>query len=146
MKTDYIAKASVDIKVSAAEVWEALVNPSTIKQYMFGTDVASSWKVGDPITWKGMWEGKPYEDKGVILELIPCKLLKYTHFSPLAGLPELPENYHTMTYMITEAGSKTFLTLTQDNNPTEKGQAHSEKMWGSMLAGLKILLEKKIDA
>ena len=141
METDHIAKVSTTIHAPVPDVWEALTDPKLIKQYMFGTEVVSAWKEGAAIAWKGIWEGKPYEDKGVILKLIPRKMLQYTHFSPLAGQPDLPENYHTMTYELTDKGTETFLSLSQDNNPTEKAQEHSEKMWGSMLIGLKKLLE-----
>lgn len=142
MNKDFIAKSSISIDVSATKVWDALVNPDTIEQYMFGTKVISNWAEGGPITWKGLWEGKPYEDKGVILKVVPFRFLQYTHFSPLAGLPDVPENYHTMTFEITEKETYTFLSLSQDNNPTEKGQKHSESMWEAMLVGLKKLLEK----
>ncbi len=142
MENDYIAKSSISIDVTATELWNALVNPEIIKQFMFGTEVNSSWAEGDPITWKGLWEGKQYEDKGVILKALPGSLLQYTHFSPLAGLPDLPENYHTMTFEITETKETTILELSQDNNSTEKGQKHSESMWEAMLVNLKKILEK----
>jgi hypothetical protein len=40
-------------------------------QYMFGTNVISDWQEGSPILWKGEWQGKKYEDLGVILKLEP---------------------------------------------------------------------------
>src|SRR5437762_13678810 len=92
---DLIAKANVTVDASPSEVWAALVSPAAIKRYMFETDVRSDWKEGSPITWSGEWQGKRYEDKGKILQLKPGRLLRYTHFSPLAGLPDAPENYHT---------------------------------------------------
>ena len=141
MATDLLAKASTTIKATAAEVWDALVDPAKIKQYMFGTNVTSDWKEGSPISWKGEWEGKAYEDKGVILEMKPRRLLQYTHFSPLSGLPDQRENYHTVTIELAENGSATDVTLTQDNNPNEKEREHSEKNWSMMLEGLKGLLE-----
>lgn len=137
-----IAKASTTINAPVAKVWDALINPKTIKQYMFGTNVASDWKQGSAIVWKGEWEGKPYEDKGVILRIEPQRVLQYTHFSPLSGLPEKPENYHTVTIELSGTGAQTRVSLSQDNNPTEKDREHSEKNWGMMLSGLKKLLEK----
>ncbi len=97
MDTNLIARASIAINAPSADVWDALVNPEAIEQYMFGTHVTTDWREGSPITWKGEWEGKPYEDKGVILKLEPERTLQYSHFSPLAGLPDKPENYHTVT-------------------------------------------------
>ena len=45
------------------------MNPEAIKQYMFGTNVVTDWREGSPITWKGEWQGKSYEDKGVMFPL-----------------------------------------------------------------------------
>jgi uncharacterized protein YndB with AHSA1/START domain len=141
MATDLLAKASTTINATAAEVWDALVDPAKIKQYMFGTTVESEWKEGSPISWKGEWEGRPYEDKGVILKLKPQRTLQYSHFSPMSGLPDKRENYHTVTIELSGDGP-TEVTLTQDNNPDEKTREYSEKNWSMMLDGLKKLLEK----
>ncbi len=61
---------------------------------MFGTDVVSDWKQGSTIVWKGEYKGKKYEDKGVIFKLEQNQTLQYSHFSPLSGKPDVPENYH----------------------------------------------------
>jgi len=137
-----IAKASTTINAPAAKVWDALVNPQLIKQYMFGTNVVSEWKKGSPIVWKGEWQGKKYEDKGVILELQPERMLRYSHYSPVSGLAETPENYHTVTIELKSTGSQTELSLSQDNNRTEEERQHSQKNWEMMLASLKKVLEK----
>ncbi len=141
MKSTLIAKAHITISASIAKVWDALVNPEMIKQYMFGTNVVSDWKEGSPIVWKGEWEGKPYEDKGVILQLKPERVLQYSHFSPLAGQADVPEHYHTVTMELSPEGTGTILMLSQDNNLTEEDREHAEKNWGMMLTGLKKFLE-----
>jgi uncharacterized protein YndB with AHSA1/START domain len=142
MSRGLVARQSVWISAPPAKVWGALVNPATIKTYMFGTRAVSQWTPGSPITFKGEWQGKPYEDHGTILRLEPERVLEYTHFSPLSGLPDRPENYHTVTFELSAGGNNvTVLTLTQDNNTTEHAREHSEKNWGTMLADLKKLLE-----
>jgi uncharacterized protein YndB with AHSA1/START domain len=125
------------------DVWDALVDPERIKQYMFGTDVASEWSEGSPITWNGVWEGKPYEDKGTILRFEPVSVLSYSHFSPLSGEPDVPENYHTVTIELKAHGGWTRVDLAQDNNATEEERAHSQQNWEGMLAGLKKLVEEE---
>jgi uncharacterized protein YndB with AHSA1/START domain len=110
---------------------------------MFGTDVHTTWKVGDPITYRGEWEGAAYEDKGTILEVQPGKLLKSTHFSPLSGEADLPENYHTVTYILSEVSGQTRVTLTQDNNPSPDAAEHSRQNWELILAGLKDVVEHR---
>lgn len=142
MNKGLIAKASISINAPAGKVWDALTDPEVIKQHMFGTNVISDWKEGSPIVWKGEWQGKKYEDKGVILKLEPNRILQYTHFSPLSGQPDVPENYHTVTVELSAEGAQTLISLSQDNNSTEKSREHSEKNWAMMLASLKKLLEK----
>ena len=142
MKTEeLIATSEATINAPLARVWDALVNPDMIKKYMFGTTVTSDWREGSKITWKGEWNGKAYEDKGVIKQLIPNSRLQYTHFSPMTGLPDKPENYHTVTIELADNTPNTVVRLTQDNNATEEEKTHSEKNWGMMLDGLKELLE-----
>ena len=98
MNNKFTAKATTTIHAPASKVWHALTRPEMIKQYLFDTEVISDWKVGSPIIYRGEWEGKPFEDKGKILKIEPEKLLMSTHWSPLSGVPDTPENYHTVTY------------------------------------------------
>jgi len=88
------------------------------------------------------WKGKPYQDKGRILKVEPRRKLQYSHFSPLSGLPDTPENYHTVTIELAEARGQTRVVLSQDNNATEEAREHSQQNWKGMLEGLKKLLEK----
>ena len=53
MNKNLIARASVTISASAGKVWNVLVDPEAIKQYMFGTNAVSDWHKGSPIVWKG---------------------------------------------------------------------------------------------
>jgi uncharacterized protein YndB with AHSA1/START domain len=142
-KEDLIAKASTTISVPVEVVWDAITNPDLIKKFMFGTEVVSDWKEGSAIVWKGMWEGKPYEDKGVILKVEPQRLLQYSHFSPLSGKPDVPENYHTLSYELLDEGEKTGVVLSQDNNASEEERKHSQGMWESLLMSLKEVLEEQ---
>ena len=142
MEKGLVAEASVKINAPLAKVWDVLINPQVIKQYMFGTEVVSDWKPGSSIVWKGIWKEKPYEDKGRILKIEPQHTLQYSHFSPLAGLPDVPENYHTVTYELSELENEVLVTLSQDNNKDEKAKAHSTEMWQKMLEDLKQVLEK----
>jgi uncharacterized protein YndB with AHSA1/START domain len=141
MDRKLIARASVTVNASPARVWEALTTPAIIKKYFFGSDIVTDWQVGSPIFYRGEWQGKPYEDKGTILKFEPEKRLATSHWSPLSGVPDAPENYHTVTYELTPHGASTTLSLTQDNNATEDERSHSEQNWNMMLQTLKQILE-----
>jgi uncharacterized protein YndB with AHSA1/START domain len=142
MDKNLIARASVSIKASSIKVWNALVDPEAIKQYMFGATVVTDWQEGSSIIWKGIWQDKPYEDKGVVLQLKLGRTLQYSHFSPLSGLSDKPENYHTVTIELSDEGNQTRVSLAQDNNPDEESRGHSEKNWEMMLTGLKTFIEQ----
>jgi uncharacterized protein YndB with AHSA1/START domain len=143
VKEDFTAETSVTIDASVDAVWKALTDPELVKQYMHGTNLETDWKVGSPITWKGEWEGRTYEDKGEVLAIEPKKLLKNTHWSPMGGSEDKPENYHTVTYELAEADGRTVLTLKQTNNPSqEAADKMAEDNWGPVLQGLKEVAEK----
>ena len=78
-----------------------------------------------------------------MLEVEPITRLSYTHWSPMGGSPDRPENYHTVSIDLVDAGDSTTLTLTQDNNPTKaEAQAMADNNWGPMLLGLKATAER----
>ena len=143
MSQNLIAKASTTIDAPKDAVWKALTNAAALKQFMFGSDITSDWREGSPITWKGEWKGRAYEDKGVVLAAQPGRLLRYSHFSPLAGKPDRPENYHTVTIELRDAGPGTGVTLTQDKNESDEARGHSEQNWKMMLESLKKYVEAR---
>jgi uncharacterized protein YndB with AHSA1/START domain len=109
---------------------------------MFGSQVVTDWEQGSPIVWKGEYEGNKYEDKGEIVEIEPERRLKVTHFSPLSGDEDRPENYHTLLYELDERDGKTHVSLSQDKNASPEAAEHSQANWEKMLAGLKEVVER----
>lgn len=138
-----IAKAEIDVTAPVASVWKALTDPGTIAKYFFGSQVRTDWQPGSPIVWQGEYEGKKYEDKGEILEVEQNRLLRMTHFSPMAGLPDEPENYHTLTYTLDERGGSTHVSLSQDNNGSEAEAERATANWATMLEGMKSTVESE---
>ena len=135
------ATKSIVINATAQRVWEALTDPVQVKQYMWGSEVVSTWKQGSPLVYRGVWEGKPFEDKGTILEIDPPRLLRTNYFSPLSGKPDVPENYAEVTYALSPQAGGTKLTVTQSNIPNEAGKTQSEGNWGTVLDAVKKLIE-----
>jgi uncharacterized protein YndB with AHSA1/START domain len=131
-----IAKATVQVHAPLSKVWEALVSPALIKQYMFGATVTSTWKPGGDITWRGEFHGKPYEDKGQILGVEPQHLLRYSHASGSA-----PSQRHIVTIELNAHDSVVDVSLSQDNNRDENARRSSEQNWTVMLEGLKRVVE-----
>jgi hypothetical protein len=63
----------------------------------FGVEIQTD-RTGSSLVHTGEWQGKPYEDKGTIVRFEPEELLVHTHWSPLSGLPDRPENYQQVTW------------------------------------------------
>src|SRR5437016_1534435 len=85
MTETFIAEKRVTINAPIDAVWQALIDPTLVKQYMHGTNMQTTWEVGSPITWKGEWQGKTYEDKGTVLAVEPNKLLTIYSLEPDGG-------------------------------------------------------------
>lgn len=136
------AEASVLVKAPRGRVWQALTDPEIVHQYFLGTRLTTTWREGDPVTFAGEWKGKRYEDKGIVVENRHGELLRITHYSPLTGLPDVPENYHTVEYRLEEAQDGTRVTITQGNNKSDSEAEDSAKLWEMVLGNLKELLER----
>ena len=137
----HIATAETDVQAPPSRVWKALTDPDEIEKYMFGSHVVTDWEPGGSIVWKGEYEGKAYEDKGEILEVVPERRLRMTHFSALSGMDDVPENYHTLTYELEGQNGATHVSLSQDNNSSPEAAEHSRANWEKMLSGLKATVE-----
>ena len=138
---DYLATAATEINASPAQVWVALTDPQLIKRYMFGSHVVTDWHQGSTIVWEGEYEGHVYQDKGQILEIEPERRLKVTHFSPLSGQQDVPENYRTLLYELTADGDTTRLSLSQNKNASADEAQRAQGNWEMMLRGLKEVVE-----
>jgi uncharacterized protein YndB with AHSA1/START domain len=136
------AKVSKSIAASPADVWHALTSRQALKQYFFGADVESKWKVGAPIRMRGEFKGKTYEDKGEILIADTEKRLEFSHWSPMSGEPDAKENYHVVTFDLAPDRSGTTVSITQSNltggvkMSDREHKADYEKNWSGVLDGL----------
>jgi uncharacterized protein YndB with AHSA1/START domain len=140
--TGHVATAQCEIDAAPDKVWQALTDPELIKKYMFGSEVKTDWKPGSSITWQGEFEGRKYEDKGEVIAVEPGRRLEVTHFSPLTGQEDRPENYHHVLYELQETGGSTSVRLTQDNSSSAEEAEHSAANWQMMLDGLKKVAEQ----
>jgi uncharacterized protein YndB with AHSA1/START domain len=136
-------KTKIIFEAPIAAVWKGLTDPAIVKQYFFGTNLKSDWKVGGPITFSGEWEGKTYEDKGTVLEIDPTNLLKYSYWSSMSGTKDIPENYANITYALSENEGVTTLTIIQENVKNQEALEHSEQNWQLVFGGLKKILAEK---
>jgi len=140
MSATFTATTSLELPAPPTRVWAALTDPAMVKQYMFGAELSGDWVQGGTVTYRGEWDGTPFEDKGDIIEIDPPRLLKINYFSAMSGQPDTPENRQMITYTLVPSGSGTRLTVTQAGNPTQAAASAAEGNWATTLDALKSLL------
>lgn len=141
MGADIRTEQSIAIGAPIERVWEALTTPDLIKQWFFGVDTETDWQEGSTIIHRGEYQGRPYEDKGIILQVEPPRRLVHTHWSPVSGLPDAPENYERVSWELSERPEGTQLTINESNLSSEEARATSVQSWRMVLQNLKDLLE-----
>lgn len=133
--------SSVTIESSIHDVWDAITTPEMIRQWFFGVETESDWRVGSPLVHRGEYQGKPYEDKGEIVTIEPPRLLVHTHWSDVSGTPDRPESYQEVRWALTPSDSSTILTVSERNLPSDEAKTVSQQSWETVLTNLKQLLE-----
>lgn len=141
MSDELRTRAEIRIDAPAEQVWSALTTPELIKRWFFGVDTETDWTEGSPIVHRGEYQGTPYEDKGTIVKVDAGRLLVHTHWSPVSGLPDSPENYQEVSWALSERDHRTELVVTEVNLPSEAAKEVSAQGWRTALAALKELLE-----
>ena len=135
---------SIFIQAPISEVWKALVTPSLIKEYLFGTETISDWRKGSSITFQGVWQNKPYVDRGTILEIETERYLVYTYWSSFTGAPDVPENYSTIRYQLIPEGTGTKFTLSQIGFASAEARDHSASNWEHVMQSIKKMVEESV--
>jgi uncharacterized protein YndB with AHSA1/START domain len=130
------ATASAVVNARPAAIWAVITDPAQLGQAFFGAQIDTDWRVGSAITYRGEWQGKRFEDKGEIVAFEPNERLQFTHFSPLSGQPDTPENYHTVTFELRPRAERTELVITQTNAASQEERQHSEANWAKVLDGI----------
>lgn len=103
--------------------------------------VITDWKINSPILIQGFHHVK-FENKGTILQYDNGNKLSYSHLSNVSRLPDSPENYSILEFVLTTAEEKTLLTLNIENFPTEVIRKHLEFYWRGTMVGIKKMAEE----
>jgi uncharacterized protein YndB with AHSA1/START domain len=134
---------SVVISANLERVWNVLTNPEIIKEYLFGTETVTDWKIGSEIAFQGEYSGQKYRDHGVIKEHILHKRLSYSYWSGFSGLEDKPENYGMVIYDLEPVDeTHTKFTWTQKGYPDEERQKHSQGGMTAFLEQIKGIAER----
>lgn len=131
---------SVIIHASAEDVWAHLADIERMKAWMgepeMALEIETNWIIGSPIVVRG-FHHVAFENAGIVLEFKPPARLAYTHLSSLSKLPDEPASHVTFEFLLTSAGSATWLKLTASDFPTVSIFKHLQFYWGTTLEILK---------
>ncbi|OMQ12461.1 SRPBCC family protein [[Flexibacter] sp. ATCC 35103] len=123
------------------KVWNTLTKPELVKQWQYGSDLITDWKIGNEIRFKNEWEGQVFEQWGTVLDVVPNKKIKYSLFFPRPELEDKPENYFIMSYILSEENQKIKLEIIQEDNRPGAVQEEPQGEENPILQGLKALIE-----
>lgn len=137
---------TLDVNAPVDALWRVLTDNQFIPQYMFGCIAETDWKVGSPLLWKGAADRKLYV-KGEVVSYEAPHLLRYTIIDPNnPAIPDIPQNYLTVTNTLKERGSSaSTLEMTMgDYSKVANGQQRYEESAGGgdfILQAIKKLAE-----
>ena len=133
--------STVIINSTKQKVWDTLTKPELVKQWQYGSDLLTSWTIGDKIEFETEWEGKIFKQWGTVLTFIPTDNLSYNLFAPRPDLEDKPENYFVMSYKLTDIDGKTKLEIIQEDNRPNAVQEEPQGDENPILQGLKNIAE-----
>lgn len=133
--------STIFLNASIEKVWEVLTKPELVKQWQYGSDLITDWKVGNEIRFRNEWEGQVFEQWGTLLEIIPNQKIRYSLFFPRPGLEDKPENYFIMSYILSEENKKIKLEIIQEDNRPGAVQEEPQGDENPILQSLKAIIE-----
>lgn len=133
--------SAITIKAPIQKVWDTLTNPELVKQWQYGSELITNWKIGNDIRFRTSWEGKVYEQWGTILDIRPNELIKYTLFAPRPGLEDKKGNYFIMSYILAHENNQTKLEIIQEDNRPGAVQEEPQGEENPILQSLKRISE-----
>jgi len=126
------------IETTVEKLWQALTSSDFSRQYWFGTELRTDWKVGSPFAL--VMNGTP-TDVGEILEFDPPRRLSYT-FTHVLNDELRNERPTIVVFVIEQHGKLAKLTLTHEGFAgADELLDGISKGWPAILSSLKSLLE-----
>lgn len=127
------------IRTTPERLWSALTDPSQMKEYWFGMQIKTEWKVG--AEWQMVFPDGRVADTGEILELDRPKRIRLKWRNEFK--PELKaEGFSLCTMEIEPAGAAVRLTITHTIERADSRFIRAVSGgWPKILSNLKSLLE-----
>ncbi len=144
---------SIVIEAAPGLVWAALTGLDAGEQWR-NADFETDWTIGVPFEIMAKMGEKTHRDTGRVLRFEPPRVLEYSHWSSMTGLPDTPESRSTIKISLDPRDRVTLLTLEQQVPPSpvtrgtgweigpESGWKHWEFYWRVTLPVLKEVVER----
>lgn len=136
MQSLYEAESSLFFPLSPDVAWDALTDPTKVRQYMFGAEVESSGVVGGPISYRYEWGGNVFFDRGTITALEPPRLLAMTVARETDSGHAVPDGHNTLAFEVRPEAGGCRVFVRQGNNPTQELADRSKQNWDIVLGQL----------
>lgn len=133
--------STIIIKAPVQKVWDIITKPESVKQWQFGSDLVTDWKIGSDIKFSTEWEGVTYLQWGKVLDVKQNEIVKYSLFAPRPDLEDKPENYFIMSYVLTSINGQTKLEIIQEDNRPGAVQEEPQGEENPILKSLKDFAE-----
>jgi hypothetical protein len=141
MDKSFVIEKNKQINATVTKVWEILTETST-EWNGVRIETKSEWLPNSDIIFSFTWDGKEYADKGKIIRFDKEEAFSYTYWSAFSGLPDQPENYSKIGFLLHPNENSVNLKLTHSDFATETMYEHSDKNWEDTLDSIKIRCEK----
>lgn len=143
MEANTTVSKEIHINAPASKVWTVLTNPDFIPLWMSEAElkIISAWVVGGSLIFESHVNGK-HKYKGVILQMEPEKVFRYSSWSNISRVPDVPENYSVIEFSLTSLQNQTELSLTHSNLIAKAAVEHADFYWNGTLQIIRQLSEK----
>ena len=127
------------IATTPEKLWEALTQGKFTKQYWFGRQIESDWRIGSPVRFYD-GDSNDLTDSGVVLEYDPPFRLAYTFRNEFDSEAQ-KLGYSRVAFSIERRDETVKLTLVHDELLNEELAAAFREGWSPILSSLKTYLE-----
>ena len=116
-----------------SEVWNALFDSVHAARVWFGSTLETDMRPGGFLRWTGVWEGKTFEDRSIVVDCQEDVYLDALYFSGFSGLAESPETRSRLIIRLSPEGTGAKVVVEQANFQDATSRDHSVVGWNGIL-------------
>jgi uncharacterized protein (DUF952 family) len=136
---------SISIDATPSVVWEVLTQGMATWIWHEPVRIDAEWRAGSPLLMRGTLNDEAFENRGRVDLVEAPKELQYRYWSSLSAsvLPDAPESYTVVRFVLAAAEESTHLSVTLSEIPHESVYEHARLYWSGTLPLIKELAEEQ---